>query len=203
MPEFTLKEVRLPELHLPEIKRDDIARSLSGVRLPDVDLTRARAAKIKVPAVTLTGADVGRLVAAGAAVARLVRPAPRRSRLFRLGRSARTPSIRLLQPRKRRSRWPLLIVVAGGVAVAIWAVLRQPAVRERVDSMARDVRERIATMQAPIEELNVDSDKPIALRGVDMGSTDLDTTVADADAVDTGSTTGDGIPAFEEAGKPV
>jgi hypothetical protein len=37
MPEFTVKEVRLPELHLPEIKRDDMVRSLSGVRLPDVD----------------------------------------------------------------------------------------------------------------------------------------------------------------------
>jgi hypothetical protein len=205
MPEFTVKEVRLPELHLPEIKRDDIVRSLSGVRLPDVDLSRARAAKIKVPAVTLTGADVGRLVAAGAAVARFVRPAPRRSRLLRLpvGRSARTPSIRLLQPRKRRSRWPLLIVLAGGAAVAIWAMLRRPAVRERVDSIARDVRERIATMQAPVEELDVDSDEPMVPRAVERVSTEADPTVGDTDTLASDPADGDSIPAFEEAGKPI
>ena len=37
MPEFTVKEVRLPELHLPEVKRDEIVRALSGIRVPEVD----------------------------------------------------------------------------------------------------------------------------------------------------------------------
>ena len=38
MPELPVKEGRLSELHLPEIKRDDIVRSLSEIRMPDVDL---------------------------------------------------------------------------------------------------------------------------------------------------------------------
>ena len=38
MPELPVKETRLPELHLPEISRKDIMRSLSEMRMPDVDL---------------------------------------------------------------------------------------------------------------------------------------------------------------------
>ena len=38
MPELPVKEVRLPELHLPEIDRDQIISTLSGLRLPTVDL---------------------------------------------------------------------------------------------------------------------------------------------------------------------
>ena len=216
MPEFTVKEVRLPELHLPEIKRDDIVRSLSGVRLPDVDLAKVRTAKIKVPAIALTSADVGKLMAVGAAAARFVRPAPRRSRLFRmpLGRASGTPVVRLLQPRKRRSRLPILLVLAGGVAIATWAILRRPGVRQRVDAMARDARERIAEMQN-VELLDVDSDAPVALRGIDTDLTDAEglvsatddagpatPTVTVADATVSSSTDGDGIPAFEESGKP-
>lgn len=215
MPEFTLKEVRLPELHLPEIKRDDIVRSLSGVRLPDVDLAKARTAKIKVPAIALTSADVGKLVAAGAAVARFVRPAPRRSSLFRLPVApSQTPVLGLIKPRKRRSRLPILLVVAGAAAIAIWALLRRPAIREKVDAMARDARERIATMQH-VELLDVDSDAPIALRSFETASSEAEglvnatvdagsatPTAPDADGMVANSTDGDGTPVFEEAGKP-
>ncbi len=205
MPAFTVKEARLPELHLPEIKREDIVRSLSGVRLPDVDFVKARAGKINVPAVALTSADVGKLVAAGAAVARFVRPAPRRSRLFRLplGRASRTPIVRLIQPQKRRSRWPMLLFVAGGVAIAIWALLRRPAIREKVDAIAREARERIATMQN-VELLDVDSDEPISLRGSEMALTDAEGLVNatdDAGPATPTATDGDDTPAFEEAGK--
>jgi len=40
MPQVPVKEVRLSELHLPEIKRDDIVRSLSEIRLPEISQWR-------------------------------------------------------------------------------------------------------------------------------------------------------------------
>lgn len=216
MPEFTLKEVRLPELHLPEIKRDDIVRSLSGARLPEVDLARARNAALKVPAIAVTSADLGRLVAAGATIARFVRPASRRGRLLGLplGRRSRNPVVRLVQPRTRRSRWPLLLIVAGAVAIGVWALLRQPSIRRRVDEVAREARERLAVMGARDERLDIDPDEPIAPRSVATASTEADgfanatEDVGAATPTDDGAgpvtATGDtnGIPAFEEAGSP-
>jgi hypothetical protein len=144
MPEFSVKEVRLPELHLPEIKRDDIVRSLSGVHLPEIDLARARRASIKLPAVTLSSSDVGRMLAAAAAVVRLVRPTPTRASWLSgpFGRRSRSALARIVQPKRRRSRWP---IVLGGFLVVVlsaWAVLRRPAVRLRIDAAARDARAR-------------------------------------------------------------
>jgi hypothetical protein len=187
MPEFTVKEVRLPELHLPEIKRDDIVRSLSGVRLPEVDLAKARSARLNLPPIAVTSADIGRLAAAGAAIARFARRAPRRGRLPGLpGRRSRNPIARLIQPRTRRSRWPILLVVVGAVAIGVWALLRQPSIRRRIDEMAREARDRLATMGARDERLDMDADEPIAPRSVPTAA------IADTD----------GIPAFEEAGSP-
>ena len=40
MPELPVKEGRMSELHLPEISRNDIMRSLSEIRMPDVDLSK-------------------------------------------------------------------------------------------------------------------------------------------------------------------
>lgn len=220
MPEFTVKEVRLPELHLPEIKREDIVRSLSGVRLPDVDLAKARPVRIKVPAVAISSSDLGRLLAAGVGIARLARPAPRGSRLPRLpfARASRSPLVRLVQPRTRRSRWSIVIVVVGAVAVAAWALLRQPSIRRRVDEAAREARERLGTMWAHDGRLEIDPDEPVAVRGIEtaseaaatedggvdttedagsMTSTDIDREVATSSAAE-----GEGVPAFEEAGKP-
>jgi hypothetical protein len=145
MPEFTVKEVRLPELHLPEIKRDDIIRSLSGVRLPDVALARARGTTIKIPTVTMSGSDVGKLIAAGAALARFARPMPGRGvRLNgRFGRRSRSPLVRIVQPRRRRARWPYALGAFLIVSLGAWAVLRQPSVRQRVAGVMRDARQRI------------------------------------------------------------
>lgn len=206
MPEFTVKEVRLPELHLPEIKRDDIVRSLSGVRLPDVDLAKARKATIKVPAVTLTASDIGKLVAGGTAVARFIRPSAKRGRWLgrAFGRRSPGPIARLVQPRTRRSRWPIVFLLLGTVAVGAWALLRRPSIRQRVDAMAQDARERIETMRTPAAALDVESDAPPTSIGYD--------TAASSDAggfvnatEDEGATTpgtADDVPAFEEAGKP-
>jgi hypothetical protein len=220
MPEFTVKEVRLPELHLPEIKRDDIVRSLSGVRLPDVDLAKARPVRVKMPPIAVSSSDLGRLVAAGIGIARLARPTPRRGRTPRLpfARGSLNPVTRLVRPRTRRSRWPMVVVVVvvGAVIVAAWALLRQPSIRRRVDEMARDARERWATMRTLAEQLEIDTDEPVAINGIETPSTeaagfvdanhdagpmtpiDVDADVSAASAAD-----GDGVAAFEEAGKPI
>jgi hypothetical protein len=159
MPEFTVKEVRLPELHLPEIKRDEIVRSLSGVRLPEVDLARARRATIKVPAVSVSSSDVGRLLAAAAALARFVRPAPSRPPMIAIpfGRRSRSSLARIVGPRRRGSRWPLAIGVVV-VILGAWAILRRPEVRRRVQGTARNIRTRFDELRA-----GMDAREPVAL----------------------------------------
>lgn len=164
MPEFTVKEVRVPELHLPEIKREDIVRTLSGARLPEIDLAKARRASIKVPTVTISGSDVGRLLAAGATIARLVRPTPTR-RPWRMGpfaRRGRSPIERIVQP-KRRSRRPLLIALIAIAAVGTWAILRRPDVRRRINLAIEDARTRMAQRRADREELALSEREPVAV----------------------------------------
>jgi hypothetical protein len=61
MPELPVKEGRMSELHLPEISRNDIMRSLSEIRMPEVDLS-----KVDLP-------DIGKAVAGAAAAANIGR----------------------------------------------------------------------------------------------------------------------------------
>ena len=200
MPEFTVKEVRLPELHLPEIKRDDIVRSLSGVRLPEVDLARARRASIKVPAVAVSSADVGKLVAAGAALVRFVRPAPTRlpSPFGRRGRSA---LIRIAQPRRRRSRWPLAIGGMIVVALAIWAVVRRPDVRERIDAAGRDARLRIDGIRNGNDAPAIEPHAPTAMTAI--GAADALTEATPTPPTEHGEALEASMaPAFEETRTP-
>ncbi len=194
MPEFTVKEVRLPELHLPEIKREEIVRSLSGVRLPEVDLAKPRRATIKLPAVNLSSSDVGKLVAAGAAAMRLVRPAPSRTSWLTgpFARRPRSPITRIVQPRRRRSRWPLAV---GGILVVVlgaWAVLRRPAVRQRVDEMARDARARFDELRNRNRAMEVH--EPVALAAAEMTASEH------PDALGANPAESSGTPAFEETG---
>lgn len=148
MPEFSVREVRLPELHLPEIKRDDIVRSLSGIHIPEVDLAKARTSRIRLPAITVTGSDLGRLLAAGAALARFSRPArARRPWLTRLsGRRTRWPAIQIVQPRGTRSRRPIVLVALLVAAVGGLLFLRRPVVRARVEAAVHLARQQVAMM---------------------------------------------------------
>jgi hypothetical protein len=73
MPELPVKETRLSELHLPEISRKDIMRSLSEMRMPDVDLPDAVTKRDWMPDV-----DLGKAVAGAAAAAHIGRRSPRR-----------------------------------------------------------------------------------------------------------------------------
>jgi len=202
MPEFTVKEVRLPELHLPEIKRDEIVRSLSGVHLPEVDLARARRASVKLPAVTLSSSDVGRMLAAAAAVVRLVRPTP--TRVGRLSgpfaRRSRLAVARIVQPKRRRSRWP---IVLGGILVVVlgaWAVLRRPAVRLRIDAAARDARARFDDLRNGDRHEAMDAHEAVAGATGDAGPAPTVNERPD-DPGATATDTSDN-PAFEESGRP-
>lgn len=217
MPEFTVNEVHLPELHLPEIKREEIVRSLSGVRLPEVDLARARNASIKLPAVSVSSADVGRLVAAAAAIARIVRPKPSRTSWLvgAFGRRSRSPLARIVLPRPRRSRWPFAVGGILIVALATWAVLRRPAVRTRLAAAARDARERFDELRNGRGNIAMDVHEPVAPTAPEMRASETEglLTAIDDDgsppaesehpgelgavATDTAAT-----PAFEESGTP-
>jgi hypothetical protein len=216
MPEFTVKEVRLPELHLPEIKREEIVRTLTGVRLPEVDLAKARRATVRIPTVKLSSEDIGKLIAGAAAVARFARPTPRGPRFpkLRLRRGSKSPITRIVRPRRSRSRWPLAF---GGIIVASlagFALLRRPGVRERVDGVARRARERLAEFRAgPEGWLDVDADEPVAFTAAstapidDGGFASGPEDVAESGTTDypeglgSGSNDGDGIPAFEESSR--
>jgi hypothetical protein len=204
MPEFTVKEVRMPELHLPEINRDDIVRTLSGVRLPEVDLARARRAKIKVPTVTLTANDVGRIIGAGAALTRFVRPTPTRVRSPWKPFRRSSPVAMIVRPRTRRSRRPIVLGALVVLAVAVWAILRRPATRRRLEAGARQARERFETWRAqdlrpgtgPLDDATASDADVLAL------GTPTDGTGRPAqDEITTGAAT-DGAPAFEESQTP-
>lgn len=218
MPAFTVKEVRWPELHLPEIKREEIIRSLSGVRLPEVDLARARGAKVRIPAVDLSSEQIGKLVAVAAVVARFMRPVSRRlpwPALPFAGRSS-SPIARIVRPRPSRSRW---LLAFGGIviaALAAWAVLSRPAVRERLGEAMRAARERLDEFRADREgQLDVDADEPVALTGAETTSIEALGSANAADDAGTGASAtddplgsgtnpndADGVSTFAESGRP-
>jgi hypothetical protein len=207
MPEFTVKEVRLPELHMPEIKREEIVRSLSGVRLPDVDLAKARDVRIKVPAVTLTTSDVGKLLAAGTAILRFVRPAPRRAGPLGLfGRRSRLPSVRIAQPRRRR-RWRLIGGLVVLAAIGTWFAMRRPALRQRAEDAVRQARERIDGMRSADAETAMNQnlsdgwDKPSSAADRVDEASDVGIGTSIEAAGDDQLADSAAIPAFEESSR--
>lgn len=133
MSELPVKEGRLSELHLPEISRDDIMRSLSEIRMPDVDLTNLELPKFDRPSV-----DIGKALAGAAAAAHIGR-------------------------RSRRTRWPLAVggLIVAGVAFA--AVLNNQTLRTRLANAIDALRGRLMAMRADADDrLEMDSDDPIA-----------------------------------------
>ena len=164
MPELPVKEVRLPELHFPEIDRDQIVSSLSGLRLPTVEITtieRPRfgrttgSRRFGLPAI-----DLGPAVAGVAA-------------LGRLGARAR-PLV--------RTRWVVAVGAVVVVGLATAALVATPAVRERAGRTVRDVRARIDTATKG-ERLEIDAD--LADAGADGDTVTEDVVVATDAAVET------------------
>lgn len=190
MSELPVKEGRLSELHLPEIKREDIVRTLSEIRLPDVDLTRLERPKIELPEavsklgwprIDLSSVDLGKAVAGAAAAAHIGRRAP-------------------------RSRWPLAIgglIVAG---LAATAILTNETLRTRLANSLNALRERIAAMRSNHDDgLEIDRDDPIAFDAAETvpieASPFTDATSIDATGYPAGlgTTRDNGTPALEEA----
>jgi hypothetical protein len=176
MPEFTVKEVRLPELHLPEVKRDEIVRALSGMHLPDVDLPsverRSRLPRVDLTALPwrkrgLSGVDAGELIAAGLAAARLLRPAtPARwspARLLPIGRSRRD-LVAVIRPAPRRSRRRVTVIAIAGAVAAIWMLSRNASIRARLGRFAGDARQRFDAMRERSEDaVDLDSGETVSV----------------------------------------
>jgi hypothetical protein len=191
MPELPVKEVRLPELHLPEIDRDQIVSALSGLRLPEVDLSGIqrpgsrrddRSARFDWRAIDWPAIDLGPALAGAGA-------------LVRLGSRAR-PLI--------RSRW----AVAGGVIVvtslAAAAILAQPAVRERAGRTVRTVRDGVRErMGGADDSLEIEAD--LADTVADVETVDSETvTAADvaAEVAQKGSASGEAADTIVTADGP-
>ena len=180
MPEFTVKEVRMPELHLPEIKRDEIVRALSGIRVPEVDRViaepRRRMRNVDLRALPwrqgrVAGVDAGRLIAAAVAAGRLARPAPRRARWSPFRRSRwdaisrqRDQIVAVVRPAPRRSRRRLAGVVIALVAITGWLLFRNAGFRARLDRTATDARRRIDQMRSGAEaDLALETGEPVSV----------------------------------------
>jgi hypothetical protein len=132
MPDLPTQEIRLPELHLPEINREDIVRTLSGMHMPDVDLS-----KVERPRIDLSSIDLGKAVAGAAAA-------------VHIGRRAGRP------------RWPFALGAIIVVGLAGWAIMSSQTLRSRLASGASAVRERLASMAPTgDDQLEIDGD-PIA-----------------------------------------
>jgi hypothetical protein len=191
MPEFTVKEVRLPELHLPEIKRAEIVRALSGVHVPEVDLTRIERRKL-VPSLGLAALgwrqrglpqiDLGKLIAAAVAASRFIRPVAPRSRWSRI-RRPRGSLLAIVRPAPRRSRRRFALVALVVAAVAGWALLRNPGTRMRLNRAARRARQRIDEMRAHRSEgIDLDAAEPASVTTGEAPSTiDEEVIAAQAD----------------------
>ncbi len=140
MPELPVKEIRLSDLHLPEINRDDIMRSLSEIRMPDVDLKKMERPKFDLPDSVSKrdwpSIDIGKAVAGAAAAAHI--------------------------GRQRRSRWPFAVggLILAGVATA--AIMSNETVRARISAAIEGLRERVASMRSGYDGLEIDRDDAIA-----------------------------------------
>ena len=136
MPELPVKEGRLPELRLPEISRDEIMRTFSEIKRPDLDLSSVEWPKVDLSRIEITREDLEKAILGVTAAARLVRPAARSRRL------------------------PLALGFLAVAGLATFAVLSRPAVRDRLARTARDARRRAQEMRNGPEMLDVEADVP-------------------------------------------
>lgn len=179
MPELPVKETRLPELHLPEISRKDIMRSLSEIRMPDVDLPDS-VTKRDWPKFEMPDVDLGKAVAGAAAVAHI--------------------------GRRSRSRWPLAVggLIVAGLATA--AILSNETLRAKIAGGFEALRERFAAMRSSGDELDIDQDDPIAFDAADTAPITETSPYSEGSTETAPYPSGlgsngheDGIPAFEES----
>jgi hypothetical protein len=134
MPEVPVKESRLPELRLPELSRDDIIRSLSEIRRPDVDLSNLEWPKVDLSRIEFTREDLDKAILGVTAAARLVRPAARSRRL------------------------PLAFGFVALAGLATFALISRPAVRDRLARTAHEARRRAGAARSGPDLLEVEPD---------------------------------------------
>jgi hypothetical protein len=217
MPEFTVKEVRLPELHLPEVKRDEIVRALSGIKVPEVDRAmaepRRRLRNVDLRTLpwrqrAMTGVDAGKLIAAALTAARIARPASRRSRWSPFGRSrwaavsrSRDNLVAVVRPAPRRSRRRVMAVVIALAAAAGWMLFRNPGFRARLDGAVSKARLRMDGMRSGgMPDIDLETGEPVAQTTAEVAPSgeieDAATRAADVAHVT------DGTDVTEGAGNP-
>lgn len=187
MPELPVKEGRLPELRLPEISRDEIIRSFSEIRRPDLDLSHVEwpnldLSNIEWPKVDLshiewpkvdlshiewTRDDLDKAILGLTAAARLVRPAARSRRL------------------------PLALGFLAVAGLATFAILSRPVVRDRLARTAREARRRAQEARGGPEILEVEADVPFGADGTTASAIPIEpeavTDAADVVAEETGA----------------
>ena len=181
MPELPVKEIRRAELHLPEISRKDIMRSLSEMRMPDVDLPDS-VTKRDWPKFEMPDVDLGKAVAGAAAAAHI--------------------------GRKSRSRWPFAVggLIVAGLATA--AILSNETLRAKIAGAVEDLRHRFSAMRSnEWDQLDVDRDDPTAFDAAETAPITETSHYAEGSIAETApypsglGSNGheDGIPAFEES----
>lgn len=133
MPESSVKEGRLPELHLPEVSREDIVRTFSEIRRPD--LSDVEWPKVDLSRIEWTREDLDKAVLGIATAARIVRPAVRSRRL------------------------PLALGFLAVASLATFAILSRPSVRDRLARAANEARRRATEARSGGQDfLEVDAD---------------------------------------------
>lgn len=124
LPDIKLPDMKIPELRLPEMSRDDIARVMGDARkdLGEIrrDLDQMRR-DIELPKVDLSKIEVPKAVTAAAVSAGIVQ--------------------------KKPSRWPFALGAIVTVAVVGVALLRSPALTDRLRELAGQVRDKVDGMR--------------------------------------------------------
>jgi hypothetical protein len=178
----TIKQSRFPELRLPRLERDDIARALSEVKLPEVRIPDVDPSKIELPRIDLSDIEMPKVD-----VRRAIDDAA-----VRVG----------LRSRSSRLPWPVI----GGLAIVLGLVafvVSRPTVRLQLQQATRNARQRIDEMRQEREIVSVDP-TDVASPVASSAWTDDDIT-AEVEVVPDGPTGADpfqttnGIPAFEES----
>lgn len=146
MPELPVKGGRLPELRLPEISRDEIIRSFSEIRRPDMDLSHVDWPKVDLPHVDWPKVDLSHIEWTREDLDKAI-----------LGLATAT---RLVRPAVRSRRLPLSLGFLAVAGLATFALLSRPAVRDRLARTAREARRRVMEARGGPEILEVEADVP-------------------------------------------
>ena len=144
MAELPVKEGRLPELRLPEISRDEIIRTFSEIKRPDLDLSTVEWPKVDLSNVEWPKVDLSRIEWTREDLDKAI-----------VGITAAT---RLVRPAVRSRRLPIAIGFVALASLATFALLSRPSIRERLARAAGEARRRAEAARGGQDLLEVESD---------------------------------------------